>query len=150
MGKLRQKAVYNNQKKGGQQVCFNIPSALFWFKKAFYIYSRFDCYNAFGLYGFRKTVRFQNHINRKNTGDDTCEFSIKAENEIGYDIQAVYFTASFNSKKMQLLLSHRPNAFLLLCLRHCLYLINLENDRKPQNLYACNGFHARECCKHNG
>lgn len=29
MGKLRQKAVYNNQKKGGQQVCFNIPSALF-------------------------------------------------------------------------------------------------------------------------
>ena len=150
MGKLRQKAVYNNQKKGGQQVCFNIPSALFCFKKAFYIYSRFDCYNAFGLYGFRKTVRFQNHINRKNTGDDTCEFSIKAENEIGYDIQAVYFTASFNSKKMQLLLSHRPNAFLLLCLRHCLYLINLENDRKPQNLYACNGFHARECCKHNG
>lgn len=150
MGKLRQKAVYNNQEKGGQQVCFNIPSALFCFKKAFYIYSRFDCYNAFGLYGFRKTVRFQNHINRKNTGDDTCEFSIKAENEIGYDIQAVYFPAPFNSKKCNYSYHTDPMHSLLLCLRHCLYLINLEKNRKPQNLYACDGFHARKCCKHNG
>ena len=150
MGKLRQKAVYNNQKKGGQQVCFNIPSALFCFKKAFYIYSRFDCYNAFGYMVLGKLYDFKIIITSKITGHDNCEFSIKEENEIGYDIQAVYFTASFNSKKMQLLLSHRPNAFLLLCLWHCLYLINLEKNRKPQNLYACNGFHARECCKHNG
>lgn len=52
--------------KKRRAVCFNILPALFCFKKAFYIYSRLDCYNAFGLYGFRKTVRFQNHINRKN------------------------------------------------------------------------------------
>lgn len=64
-----------------------------------------------GYTAFEKLYDFKIILTAKIAGDDTCEFSIKAENEIGYNIQAVYFPAPFNSKKMQLLLSHRPNAF---------------------------------------
>ncbi len=52
-----------------------------------------------GYIAFGKMYDFKIILTAKITGNDTCEFSIKAENEIGYDIQAVYFPAPFNSKK---------------------------------------------------
>lgn len=52
-----------------------------------------------GYMAFGKMYDFKIILTAKITGNDTCEFSIKAENEIGYDIQAVYFPAPFNSKK---------------------------------------------------
>lgn len=52
-----------------------------------------------GYTAFGKLYDFKIILTAKITGNDTCEFSIKAENEIGYDIQAVYFPAPFNSKK---------------------------------------------------
>ena len=52
-----------------------------------------------GYLAFGKMYDFKIILTAKITGNDTCEFSIKAENEIGYDIQAVYFPAPFNSKK---------------------------------------------------
>ena len=52
-----------------------------------------------GYMAFGKMYDFKIILTAKITGNDTCEFSIKAENEIGYDIQAVYFPAPFKSKK---------------------------------------------------
>lgn len=52
-----------------------------------------------GYMAFGKMYDFKIILTAKITGDNTCEFSIKAQNEIGYDIQAVYFPAPFNSKK---------------------------------------------------
>ena len=52
-----------------------------------------------GYMAFGKMYDFKIILTAKITGNDTCKFSIKAENEIGYDIQAVYFPAPFNSKK---------------------------------------------------
>ncbi|MGN0528580.1 MAG: DUF5696 domain-containing protein, partial [Eubacterium sp.] len=48
---------------------------------------------------FGKLLNFTLILTAKITGEDTAEFSVKAENETGYDIQAVYFPAPFNSKK---------------------------------------------------
>ncbi|MGN0515972.1 DUF5696 domain-containing protein, partial [Eubacterium sp.] len=52
-----------------------------------------------GYVAFGKALDFTLVLTAKITGEDTAEFSIKAENETGYDIQAVYFPAPFNSKK---------------------------------------------------
>lgn len=52
-----------------------------------------------GYIAFGKALDFTLVLTAKITGKNTVEFSIKAENETGYDIQAVYFPAPFNSKK---------------------------------------------------
>lgn len=52
-----------------------------------------------GYVAFGKVLDFTLVLTAKITGEDTAEFSIKADNETGYDIQAVYFPAPFNSKK---------------------------------------------------
>lgn len=51
-----------------------------------------------GFVAFAKKLDFTIVCTAKIIGDDTVEFSLKAENETGYDIQAVYFPAPFNSK----------------------------------------------------
>lgn len=48
---------------------------------------------------FGKKLDFTLVLTAEITGEDTVEFSIKAENETGFDIQAVYFPAPFNAKK---------------------------------------------------
>lgn len=58
------------------------------------IICRYSGYVAFG-----KKLNFSLVCTAKITGADTVEFSLKAENETGYDIRAVYFPAPFNSKK---------------------------------------------------
>lgn len=57
------------------------------------IVTRLSNYIAFG-----KKLDFTLILTAKITGEDTVEFSLKAENETGCDIQAVYFPAPFNSK----------------------------------------------------
>lgn len=57
------------------------------------IVTRLSNYVAFG-----RLLDFTLVLTAKITGADTVEFSLKAENETGYDIQAVYFPAPFNSK----------------------------------------------------
>lgn len=52
-----------------------------------------------GYVAFGRVLDFTLVLTAKITGDDSAEFSVKAENETGYDIQAVYFPAPFNSKK---------------------------------------------------
>lgn len=52
-----------------------------------------------GFVAFGKILDFTLVLTARITGEDTAEFSVKAENETGYDIQAVYFPAPFNSKK---------------------------------------------------
>lgn len=56
--------------------------------------ARLGSYVAFG-----KPLDFTLILTAEITGENTVEFSLKAENETGYDIQAVYFPAPFNSKK---------------------------------------------------
>lgn len=58
------------------------------------IVARLGGYTAFG-----KVLDFELVLTAKITGMDTVEFYLKAENETGFDIQAVYFPAPFNSKK---------------------------------------------------
>lgn len=58
------------------------------------IVARLSSYIAFG-----KKLDFTLVLTAKITGENTVEFSLKAENETGFDIQAVYFPAPFNSKK---------------------------------------------------
>ena len=54
----------------------------------------------FGNYfAFGKKLPFTLICTAKITGYDTVEFSLKAENETGFDIQAVYFPAPLNAKK---------------------------------------------------
>ncbi len=57
------------------------------------IVCRYKNYIAFG-----KKLPFSLICTAEITGENTVEFSVKAENETGYDIQAVYFPAPFNSK----------------------------------------------------
>lgn len=57
------------------------------------IVTRLSNYVAFG-----RKLDFTLVLTAKITGCDTVEFSLKAENETGYDIRAVYFPAPFNSK----------------------------------------------------
>lgn len=57
------------------------------------IVRRYSDFVAFG-----KKLPFTLVCTAEITGNDTVEFSLKAENETGYDIQAVYFPAPFNSK----------------------------------------------------
>ncbi|MGN0574273.1 MAG: DUF5696 domain-containing protein [Acutalibacteraceae bacterium] len=52
-----------------------------------------------GFFAFGKKMPFTLVTTAEITGDSTAEFSIKAENESGYDIQTVYFPAPFNSEK---------------------------------------------------
>lgn len=52
-----------------------------------------------GYVAFGKKLDFTLILTAAITGENTVEFSLKAENETGYDIQAVYFPAPFNSKK---------------------------------------------------
>lgn len=52
-----------------------------------------------GYAAFGKILKFTLILTAKITDEDTVEFSLKAENETGYDIQAVYFPAPFNSKR---------------------------------------------------
>lgn len=54
---------------------------------------RLSNYVAFG-----RKLDFTLVLTAKITGYDVVEFSLKAENETGYDIRAVYFPAPFNSK----------------------------------------------------
>ena len=58
------------------------------------IVSRLSGYIAFG-----KKLDFTLILTAELTGENEVEFSLKAENETGCDIQAVYFPAPFNSKK---------------------------------------------------
>ncbi len=58
------------------------------------IVCRYENYIAFG-----KKLPFALICTAEITGENTVEFSIKAENETGFDIQAVYFPAPFNAKK---------------------------------------------------
>lgn len=58
------------------------------------IVSRLSGYVAFG-----RQLDFTIVLTAKITGENTCTFSVKAENEQGYDIQAVYFPAPFNAEK---------------------------------------------------
>lgn len=53
-------------------------------------------YSGFSVSG--KKLPFTLICTAKITGENTVEFSIKSENENGYDIEAVYFPAPFNSK----------------------------------------------------
>ncbi len=48
---------------------------------------------------FGKLLDFTFVCTAEITGDDTVEFSLRAENETGFDVQAVYFPAPFNSKE---------------------------------------------------
>lgn len=48
---------------------------------------------------FGKLLDFTFVCTAEITGDDTVEFSLRAENETGIDVQAVYFPAPFNSKE---------------------------------------------------
>lgn len=57
------------------------------------IICRYSSFIAFG-----KKLDFTLICRAEITGENTVEFSLKAENETGYDIQAVYFPAPFNSK----------------------------------------------------
>lgn len=57
------------------------------------IVRRYSDFVAFG-----KKLPFTLVCTAEIIGTDTVEFSLKAENETGYDIQAVYFPAPFNSK----------------------------------------------------
>lgn len=52
-----------------------------------------------GFVAFGKKLDFELVLKAEITGGNTVLFSLKAENETGYDIQAVYFPAPFNSKK---------------------------------------------------
>lgn len=52
-----------------------------------------------GYIAFGKVLDFTLILTAKITNENTVEFSIKAENETGFDIQSVYFPAPFNSKK---------------------------------------------------
>lgn len=56
-----------------------------------------------GYAAFGKMLKFTLILTAKITDEDTVEFSLKAENETGYDIQAVYFPAPFNSKRKECL-----------------------------------------------
>lgn len=58
------------------------------------IVTRLSEYVAFG-----KKLDFTLVLTAEITGEDTVEFSLRAENETGFDIQAVYFPAPFNAKK---------------------------------------------------
>lgn len=58
------------------------------------IICRYSNYIAFG-----RKMPFTLICTAKITGDDMVEFSLKTENETGFDIQAVYFPAPFNAKK---------------------------------------------------
>lgn len=68
-------------------------------KKKFTYYDDSIVTTLSGYTAFGKMYDFSLILTAKITGDNTCEFSIKAENETGLDIQAVYFPAPFNSKK---------------------------------------------------
>ncbi len=57
------------------------------------IVARYSGFRAFG-----KKLPFTLVCTAEITGENTVSFSLKAENETGYDIQAVYFPAPFNSK----------------------------------------------------
>ena len=57
------------------------------------IVTRYSDFTAFG-----KKLPFTIVCTAEITGEATVEFSLKAENEAGYDIQAVFFPAPFNSK----------------------------------------------------
>lgn len=52
-----------------------------------------------GYVAFGKVLDFALVLTAEITGEDTVAFSLKAENETGCDIQAVYFPAPFNAKK---------------------------------------------------
>lgn len=58
------------------------------------IVCRYENYVAFG-----KKLPFALICTAEVTGDNSVTFSLKAENETGYDIQEVYFPAPFNSKE---------------------------------------------------
>ena len=52
-----------------------------------------------GFVAFGKVLDFTLVLTAEITGENTCEFSVRAENETDCDIRAVYFPAPFNSKK---------------------------------------------------
>lgn len=52
-----------------------------------------------GYFAFGKILPFTLVLTARITGPDTVEFSLRAENETGFDIRAVYFPAPFNSKR---------------------------------------------------
>lgn len=58
------------------------------------IVTRLSNYVAFG-----KNLDFTLILTARITGENTVEFSLKAENETGYDIQAVYFPAPLIQKR---------------------------------------------------
>ena len=104
---------------------------------------RYEKFVAFG-----KVLDFALVTNAHIEDGNSVVFSIKAENETGYDIRAVYFPAPFNSKKKgQSILSCRCHAPGLHAARRiqrklrfdlCLYEISSQ-DKHRRLLYACLG-----------
>lgn len=54
-----------------------------------------------GYIAFGRTLGFTLVLTARITGEDSVEFSLRAENEADFDIKAVYFPAPFNSKKKE-------------------------------------------------
>lgn len=69
------------------------------FKKSFKYEDDKIITNLSGYIAFGKILDFTLVLTAKIVNDDTVLFSLRAENETGYDIQAVYFPAPFNSKE---------------------------------------------------
>lgn len=68
-------------------------------KKSFKYYDNKIVTRLSGYIAFGKKLDITLVLTAKITGTDTVEFSLRAENETGYDIQAVYFPSPFNAKK---------------------------------------------------
>ena len=87
---------------------------------------------------FGKKLPFSLICTAEILDDNTVEFSLKAENEEGYDIQAVYFPAPFNSKKSGKSSYHVDSmrqGFIMPDgqLKHIIPMIGYTNIKRPIN-----------------
>ncbi|MBR3766638.1 MAG: hypothetical protein IKL10_00140 [Clostridia bacterium] len=85
------------KKRGEKYVSFSCPLWSALKKKTEYSEEKITTYYS-DFFAFGKKLPFTLICTAEITGNDTVEFKLKAENETGYDIQAVYFPAPFNSK----------------------------------------------------
>ena len=93
-------------------------------------------YSDFSAFG--KKLPFSLICTAEITSENTVVFSLKAENEADYDIQAVYFPAPFNSKKKGKLSYHVDSmrqGFILPDgnLRHLIPAIGYTKVKRPIN-----------------
>ena len=87
---------------------------------------------------FGKKLPFSLICTAEILDDNTVEFSLRAENETGYDIQAVYFPAPFNSKKKGKSSYHVDSmrqGFIMPDgqLKHIIPMIGYTNIKRPIN-----------------